>query len=109
MSRLFVVLSIRNFCENNFEKRVNSLKLGRYKKVIKAKRSGKIFKISNQDINSLCRVLGTPDEISAGVYLHKHVGKVRKREPIITFYSESRRKLRDGVKFYKKFKPIKIR
>jgi AMP phosphorylase len=95
--------------ENDFEKKANSLKLGRYKKVIKAKRSGKIFKISNQDINSLCRVLGTPDEISAGVYLHKHIGKVSKREPIITFYSESRRKLRDGVKFYKKFKPIKIK
>ena len=95
--------------KDDFEKRVKSLKLGRYKKVIKAKRTGKIFEISNQDINSLCRILGTPDEISAGAYLHKHIGKVSKGEPIITLYSENRRKLRDAMKFYREFKPIKIK
>jgi AMP phosphorylase len=95
--------------KDNFEKKIKSLKLGRYRKIIKSKRTGKIVEISNQDVNSLCRVLGTPDEISAGAYLHKHVGKISRGEPIITLYSENRRKLRDAIKFYKEFKPIKIK
>jgi len=95
--------------KNNFNERVEMLKLGKYKKIIKAKRSGKIVRISNKGINALCRVLGTPETISAGAYLHKHTGDVKKREPILTMYSESRSKIRDALKYLKEFKPIEIK
>ena len=93
----------------DFDKKVELLKLAKRKKIIKAKSSGRIVSISNKKINSLCRVLGTPETISAGAYLHKHVGKVTKGEPLLTLYSESKTKMRDALKFIKESKPIKIK
>lgn len=95
--------------KKDFDKRINSLKLARYKKIIKAKQSGRITEISNEGMNSLCRILGTPETISAGAYLHKHVGKIKKAEPILTLYSESRTKMKEATKFLKEFRPIKIK
>jgi putative thymidine phosphorylase len=95
--------------KNNFDKQIENLRLGKFKKIIKAKKSCKITNINNKGINSLCRILGTPETTSAGVYLHKHIGKVEKKEPIITLYSESRSKMKDAIKFLKRFKPIEIK
>ncbi|MFA4960559.1 MAG: thymidine phosphorylase [Candidatus Pacearchaeota archaeon] len=95
--------------EESIEEKIKNLKLAKFKKTFKAKRTGKIISISNKKINSLCRILGTPETKSAGVYLHRHIGNVSKREPILTMYSETRSKLKDGKKFYKTFKPIKIK
>ncbi|MFH0712135.1 MAG: thymidine phosphorylase [archaeon] len=95
--------------KNDFDKRIENLKLGKFKKIIKAKKSGKIISIDNNKINSLCRILGTPETKSAGVYLHNHVGEIKKHEPVLTLYSESRNKLKDGLKFIKEFEPIRPR
>ncbi|MCK5321062.1 thymidine phosphorylase [Candidatus Pacearchaeota archaeon] len=95
--------------KKDFNKRINSLQLARHKKIIRAKRNGKITEISNEGINSLCRVLGTPETVSSGTYLHKHVGKIKKGESILTLYTESRTKMKEALKFLKEFKPIKIR
>ena len=93
----------------DFDKRVKNLKLGKFKKIIKAKKSGTIKEISNKKLNSLCRILGTPETISAGIYLHKHLGEVKKREPLLTLYTESKTKMKDALKFLKEVKPIKIK
>ena len=46
---------------------------------------------------------------SAGIYLYKHVkDKVKKREKILTIYSESKSRLKEAVKFFEKEKIIKI-
>ncbi|MBU2576834.1 MAG: thymidine phosphorylase [Nanoarchaeota archaeon] len=95
--------------KNNFDKKVRDLHLAKYKKMIKANKTGRIIEISNKGINSLCRTLGTPETVSSGAYLHKHVGKIRKGEPLITIYSESKTKLKEAVEYLKEFKPIKIR
>ncbi|MEK6935793.1 MAG: thymidine phosphorylase [Nanoarchaeota archaeon] len=95
--------------KQDFEKRVSRLKLAKFQKTIYAKKSGKIVSIGNKETNSLCRVLGTPESISAGVYLYKHVGNVKKGEPILTLYSESKSKIKDGLDYMKHFNPIKIK
>lgn len=95
--------------KNNFNSKVANLALAKFKKTIKAKHSGKITLISNKGINSLCRVLGTPETISAGVYLHKHIGKVSKGEPLLTLYTESKTKMKDALRFIKEFEPIEIK
>ena len=92
--------------DKNFEERVAQLKPAKFKKTIKAKKLGRIVSIDNKKINLLCRVLGAPESKGAGVYLHHHVGKIKKNEKIITLYSESKSKLKDGLKFIKEFKPI---
>jgi len=93
----------------NIEKKIDSLKLAKFRKVIKAKKSGKIVSISNNKINSLCRILGTPETKSTGVYLHHHTGEIKKGNPLLTLYSESKSKLKDGLDYIKKFKPIEIK
>ncbi len=93
----------------NIEKKIDSLKLAKFRKVIKAKKSGKIVSISNNKINSLCRILGTPETKSTGVYLHHHTGEIKKGKPLLTLYSESKSKLKDGLDYIKKFKPIEIK
>jgi len=90
-------------------KKFNKLKPAKFKKTIKAKEAGRITAISNRGINSLCRVLGTPETITAGAYLHKHLEKISKGDPIITLYTESQTKMRDATKFLREFKPITIR
>jgi len=90
----------------DFDKKVKKLSLAKIKKIIRSKSNGRITQIDNNKINSLCRILGTPETISSGVYLHKHVGKVKKSEPIITLYTESKSKMKDALKFIKENKPI---
>jgi AMP phosphorylase len=94
---------------NDFDDRISSLVLGKYKKIISAKRAGRITYISNKGINSLCRILGTPETHSAGVYIHKHVGPVKKGEQLLTLYTESKSKLKDALKFIKGSDPIEFK
>ncbi len=95
--------------KKNFDEKIKNLKLAKIKKVIPSPKSGKITRISNKGINSLCRILGTPETISAGVYLHKHLEKIKKGEPLLTLYTESPVKMKDALKFLKEFKPIDIK
>lgn len=92
----------------DFEKRIGKLKTAKYKKIITAKKSGEIKEISNKKINTLCRILGTPESISSGVFLHKHLGKINKKEKIITLYSESKQKLKDALKYFQNEEPLLI-
>ena len=95
--------------KKNFNNKLKELKLAKFKKIIPAQKSGNITTIDNKGINSLCRILGTPETIAAGVYLHKHLEKIKKGEPLITLYSESRTKMKDAIKFLEEFKPIQIK
>ncbi len=95
--------------KNDFEKRIKKLKFARYKKEIFAQREGKIKEIDNKKINLLCRILGAPETKSAGVYLYKKIGFVDKGEKVITLYSESEKKLEEGIKYFKEFEPIVFR
>jgi AMP phosphorylase len=87
-----------------------NLKPGPISKEITAGKNGKIIEIDNKKINFLARLLGCPTDKSSGIYLHKHVNnKIKSKEIILTFYSESDDKLKEALKFYKKIKPIKIK
>ena len=95
--------------KKNFDKKIKNLKLAKLKKTIYAKKTGKIKRISNKGINSMCRILGTPETVGAGVYLHKHLEKIKKGEPLLTLYTESKIKMKDALNFMKDFKPIEIK
>ncbi|MGC9309295.1 MAG: thymidine phosphorylase [Candidatus Nanoarchaeia archaeon] len=94
--------------ENNFDKKVSALKPAKYKKVIRAGKTGKIKEIDNNKINYLARVLGAPESKASGVYLHKHLDKVEKGEQIMTIYAETKSKINDGLTYIDKFKPVVI-
>jgi putative thymidine phosphorylase len=95
--------------KNNFEENIQKLELGKIQRTILSKKTGKIIEIDNKKINSLCRILGTPETKSAGVYLYKHLGKVSKGEKVLTLYSESKKKIKEALEFIKKEKPIVVK
>jgi len=89
---------------------LKEIKKAKYKKDIKAEKNSKIREIKTQELNTLARIAGCPLDKSAGLYLHKHVGdKVKKGQTILTIYAESKIELREAVKYYKRFKPIKFK
>lgn len=94
--------------KKNFDRQIRKLTLAPFTKTIKSKRSGKISEINNKKINHLCRILGSPDTKTAGAYLHKHVGKIKSGEKLITLYSESKEKLKEALKYYKEKEILKV-
>lgn len=91
----------------DFNDRVAKLKIAKYSKSVYADYGGNL-EIGNSKLNELCRILGTPETISAGIYLHKHNGKIEEGEKIMTLYSESQQRLEEGLKFLKEVEPFKI-
>jgi len=89
---------------------IKELSPGKYQKEILSSKSGEIKEIDNKKINTLAKIAGCPGYKKAGLYLHKHTQeKVKKGEKILTIYAESKSRLDEAVKFYKKIKPISIK
>jgi len=89
---------------------LKEIKPAKFRKNILAKKSGRIFEIDNKKINNLARVAGCPADKFAGLYIYHNLKeKVKKREVILTIYSESKSRLNQALKFYKDKKPIIIR
>lgn len=88
-------------------KKKKTLKLAKFKHNILGKHSGKVKSTDNKLINHLARILGCPTDKAAGLYLYKHVNdKIKKGEKLLTLYSESKKKLNAGIKFYRQTRPI---
>jgi len=89
---------------------LKKLKPAKFEHKILAKKSGTISEMDNHKINSLARVAGCPLDKASGLYLHFHMKeKIKKGQPIITIYAESKPRLNSAIRFYKKERPIKIR
>ena len=89
---------------------LGEIKLARFKKDFLSKKTGKIIEIDNKKINSLARIVGCPVDKFAGLYIYHNTGeKIKKRTKILTIYSETRTRLRQAVRFYKKENPIRIK
>ena len=74
------------------------LQPGKYSETIVAERDGVVGHISNKGVAELARAAGNPFSKKAGVYLHVERGsKVRKGDPLITIYSESKKLLREAM------------
>ncbi len=79
----------------------------KYSHTIVSKKVSTIEKIDNQKINYMARLAGCPLDKSSGLYIYKHVGeRLRHGERIITIFSESKQKLKESIKFFKKNEPI---
>ncbi len=91
-------------------KKISEIKPAKLKKDILVPESGKISEIHNKKINSLARVAGAPVSKLSGLYLYHDLHtNVKKGEKLLTIYSDSKSRLKEAVKFYKKEKPIKIK
>lgn len=84
-------------------------KLAEYSETVYATKKGKIKDVHNHMTNYLARVAGCPLDKKSGVYLHVHIGdKVKKGDPLITIYAESRPRLKEALKYYNSKDIIKM-
>jgi len=89
---------------------LNHLPLGKFSHELRAEKSGKIIEIDNKKINLLARILGSPADKGSGIYLHNHKNqKIKKHSVLLTFYAESKDKLEEALRFYKKLIPVRIK
>jgi putative thymidine phosphorylase len=88
---------------------IKHLELGKFRKDMLVKSSGKISEIDNLKINLLGRIAGCPIDKSSGLYLHAHVNdRLKKGDKLLTIYAESKLRLLDAIKYYNKEKPIRF-
>ena len=75
------------------------IKIGRFKRVIKANKSGRINWINNKRISLISRTAGSPLDKRAGIYLEKKKGNfVNHHDIIYTIYAENKEKLDYAIK-----------
>ncbi len=85
------------------------LKPSKYSRDIKAERNGTIKHIDSKSINLISRVLGSPSDAGAGIYIYKHTAsKIKKGEKLLTLYSQSEKKLKEALRLYKDSEAIKF-
>ncbi|PIN94796.1 thymidine phosphorylase [Candidatus Pacearchaeota archaeon CG10_big_fil_rev_8_21_14_0_10_35_13] len=90
--------SVKNFAK---------LHPGKFSKVFRASKSFTVKSVNIKSLNHTAIAAGCPVNKSAGIILHKHLGdKVKKGEPLITLYAETRTELRDAIKFFESSKAI---
>lgn len=90
--------------------KIKEIEIGKFRYSVKSPRRGVVRKISNKNINTVCRILGCPKDKKAGLYLNFKLGNnVKKGQDIFSIYAESKAKLDYGVEFLKKSKIMEIK
>lgn len=75
----------------------SSLKLAKHKKEFKAHKKGIISSVDNFKISSIAKILGSPEDKTAGIFLEKRIEeKVEKGDILCTLYSSDSWKLKEA-------------
>ncbi len=86
-----------------------SLSLAKNKFEFHSSISGKIKDINNYNLNTIAKILGSPNDKKAGIYLLKKLDhSVIKKEPIFTLYSDDKYRLKEAEATLKNLPIFKI-
>jgi len=86
----------------------SGLKIPSHVKEIRTLQSGRIKEINNFNLNTITKILGSPSDKFAGIYLMKKLDEhVDKNEIIFKFYSSDRYRLKEAEITFKNF-PIYV-
>ncbi len=86
-----------------------SLILAKNKFDYRSHTSGKIKDINNHNLSTIAKILGSPNDKKAGIYLLKKLDhSVSKNEPIFTLYSEDKYRLKEAEATLKNLPIFKI-
>jgi len=89
---------------------ISKIRLGKYTKTIKAKKTGKIQHVDNKITTKIARIAGAPNDHGSGIYLHVHKkDKVKKGDPLFTIYSQNKEELSYAIEAAKKFQLMEIK
>ena len=87
----------------------NSLELAKNRFNFKSSVSGKIKDINNHNLNTVAKILGSPNDKKAGIYLLKKLDhSVVKNETIFTLYSDDKYRLKEAEATLKNLPIFKI-
>lgn len=79
------------------------LKFGKWKEEIKSEKTGQIAIVDNQQINVLAKILGSPHDKGAGIYLQRHLEeKVVKNDVLFTLCSQDKWRLAEAKETLKR-------
>lgn len=82
----------------------SDLKPGKHSFVYTATKDSIIESFDVKHISMIARILGAPNQKKSGMYLNKKIGeRIKKGEPIVTFYSESVYNLKEAKDSLKNF------
>lgn len=64
---------------------------------VKSPRRGRAIAIDNHQLTVICRILGSPEDKKAGIYLHRRLEEqIDKGEPLFTAYSSDKYRLKEA-------------
>ena len=89
--------------------RPERIHIGEHSRLVRSPKSGRVVDINTDLIAHVARVAGAPVDKAAGIYLHVHEGfTVKKGDPLLTIYSESKKKLEFALDEYDKGKVMVV-
>lgn len=87
----------------------SDFKLGSHKFEVESYKKGRITSVDNKQINILARILGSPDDKKAGIYLQRRLEeKVEKKDVLMTMYSSDKWKMKEAQETLKHMPIYKI-
>lgn len=87
----------------------DSLELAKNKFDVRSSTSGKIKDINNHNLNTVAKILGTPNDKKAGIYLLKKLDhSVNRNESIFILYSDDKYRLKEAEATLKNLPIFKI-
>ena len=82
----------------------NNIKIKSKRKDIKSENYGKIEKINNYHLNMTAKILGSPEDKHAGIYLFKKTNdRIDKNETLMSFYANNSYRLEEATNHIKNF------
>jgi len=89
---------------------MKSIPSAAYTQNITANKSGTVCEIDNKKLSYLAKLAGAPENKAAGIYLHKHLNNVvKKDEKIFTIHSESEGELQLALRMAIENEIVKIK
>lgn len=83
--------------KGDFDVMSNDLKPGRYSYAVTSHKAGKIKQIFSKNATIIAKILGSPHNKRAGIYLHKKIGdNVDSGEALFTLYSQNGYNLKEA-------------
>lgn len=79
----------------------STLTLAKFKKEVRSHKKGRISSIDNYRISIIAKILGSPEDKGAGMYLEKRLEeKVDKNDILLTLYSNDKWRLKEALDTY---------
>jgi AMP phosphorylase len=80
----------------------SSLTLGKFRSQLKSRAQGRVVELNNRDVSVIARILGSPHDKKAGLYLERKLeDEIDKGDILCTLYSSDKWRLQEATETIK--------